>query len=66
MLNPIMTKAAGQPKMVAIIGCHKKGKQSNAVINPQGSTYRLIMDSAACNVVGLYRYHNRPSGALAL
>ncbi len=37
MLNPIMTKAAGQPKMVAIIGCHKKGEQSNAIISPQGS-----------------------------
>ena len=36
-LNPIMTKAAGQPKMVAIIGCHKKGEQSNAAISPHGS-----------------------------
>jgi len=37
MLNPIMTKAAGHPKMVAITGCHKKGEQSNAVISPHGS-----------------------------
>ena len=37
MLNPIMTKAAGQLKIVAIIGCHKKGEQSNAIISPHGS-----------------------------
>ena len=36
-LSPIMTRAAGQPKMVAIIGCHKKGEQSNAAINAHGS-----------------------------
>jgi len=37
MQNPTITNAAGQLRTVAIMGCHKKGEQSKAVMTLHGS-----------------------------